>query len=181
MLLEGPGCPGGASALLNELLVHGEYRLCCSLLTWQQFQCSPFLLSLSVAEFLFLPSAGDCPRLGCFVISRGCCLQLKEIAVLIYLLGVKESSLAASPGLSTQTIPRLSVVDVDSPALPLLVLLVMLGYVHRVPGRLQPEKGQQRVKPHSVCEHQLLQDFYHRLNCKVNITVSLPGSFSSCL
>lgn len=106
-----------------------------------------------MAEFLFLPAAGDCPRLGCFVISRGCCLQLKEIAVLIYLRGVKEGSPAASPGLSTPIIPRLSFVDINSPALPLLVLLVMLGYVHRVPGRLQPEKGQQKVKPNSGCEH----------------------------
>lgn len=63
-----------------------------------------------MAEFLFLPAAGDCPRLGCFVIFRGCCLQLKEIAVLIYLLGVQEGSPAASPGLSTLIIPRLSFV-----------------------------------------------------------------------
>lgn len=44
-------------------------------------------------------------------------------------------------------LPSLSFMGLNSSALPLLMFLVLLGFVHRVPGRLQQEKGQQRVKP----------------------------------
>lgn len=45
------------------------------------------------------------------------------------------------------SLPSLSFVGLNSPALPLLVFLVLLDRMRRVPGRLQQEKGQQRVKP----------------------------------
>lgn len=69
--------------------------------------------------------------------------------------------------------------ELNSPALPLLMFLVLLGFVHRVPGGLQQEKGQQRVKPFLAVN--INTAFYHRLNCKVKVTLLLPDSFSSCL
>lgn len=46
--------------------------------------------------------------------------------------------LPAHPG----SLPRLSFVGLNTPALPLLKFLVPLGFRHRVPGSLQQEKGQ---------------------------------------
>lgn len=40
------------------------------------------------------------------------------------------------------SLPRLSFVGLNSPALPFLMFLVPLGFRHRVPGSLQQEKGQ---------------------------------------
>lgn len=45
------------------------------------------------------------------------------------------------------SLPSLSFMGLNSSALPLLMFLVLLGSVHRVPGRLQQEKEQQRIKP----------------------------------
>lgn len=61
-------------------------------------------------------------------------------------MGYQAALLPPHPG----SLPSLSFMGLKSPALPLLVFLVLLDCMQRVPGRLQQEKGQQRVKPFLV-------------------------------
>ncbi|KAF1400350.1 Serine/threonine-protein kinase 10, partial [Spheniscus humboldti] len=49
------------------------------------------------------------------------------------------------------SLPSLSFLGLKSPALPLLVFLVLLDCMQRVPGRLQQEKGQQRETLQASC------------------------------
>jgi len=55
-----------------------------------------------------------------------------------------------SPGCTALSSPKLIAqpyfVGLNSPALPLLMFLVLLGFMHSVPGRLEQAKRQQRVK-----------------------------------
>lgn len=64
----------------------------------------------------------------------------------LWVWGYRAVLLPPHPGF----LPTLSFMGLNCPTLPLLMFLVPLGWMHRVPGRLQQEKGQQSVKPFLV-------------------------------
>lgn len=133
MLLDSPGFSPDISALLHELLGCGE--------EWAVLL--PPQPAAFAVHFIVLKLVGDWTPpscvLGCFVISRGSCFTVKEILHLFIYWKDGEGD-------------AISLCFIQSFALQADTLHCTLGcfwccrVVCRGPGKLQPEKGQPRVK-----------------------------------